>query len=55
MNRTTISATSTGFVVIQHAEPVGTWTMTPEEAAELAGTLTEMIIEAVRNRQASQN
>jgi hypothetical protein len=55
MNRTTISATSTGFVVIQHAEPVGTWTMTVEEVGELIATLAEMAAEAHRNRQASQN
>lgn len=55
MNRTTISASMNGVVLIEHQEPVGTWTMTVEEARAIARTLSEMADEAEKNRRARLN
>ena len=55
MNRTTISASTNGYVVIQHDEAVGTWTMSVEEAREIARTLQDMADEAAKNRRAQLN
>jgi len=55
MNRTTISASMNGVVLIQHDDPVGTWTMTVEEARAIAQTLSEMADEAEKNRRGMMN
>jgi hypothetical protein len=49
-NTTRISARVDGTVVIEHEEMVGTWTMTPHEARNVAAALTEMADEAEMHR-----
>ena len=55
MNTTTISASTNGYVVLQHEEPVGTWTMSVEQARAIAATLSDMADEAEKNRRARLN